>query len=443
MKKSRYTIAIQHKGRFFLYNSLSNCLMEVSDKIYFQIDKLSNSNFDIKNLFFDTEDIDCLCKAHIFVENDEDELLFCKSIIFPRRFDNTVANITIVPTLDCNFRCFYCFEEHPKEYMSEEVVQSVVNYINKQKQARHFNFTWFGGEPLMAFPTIRKIWQSVQFPKNATRNVTIITNGYYMSKEVIDGLKELEVKTVQITIDGLFDAYNNVKQMKTDKNCFRKLLDNIDYFTLIHKDILLSIRVNLDKNNLDEYKNISDYIHQRYRSNNIQVYPAFLSKNIQNEKLHRASCFCSPEEKVAFTTLQYKLTGDIKLIYPENRFNECAIRSVNSIAIDPSGKVYKCWEIIGDKKYSFGHLDNDGNVIVTHPEILNRYLYGADPLSDSECQQCAYYPICFGGCPHVRIERMLHRTDKDPCSNYKAYFETYVKAIIDRNEKMAKTTKEN
>ena len=432
---SRYNISIQHKGHSYIYNSVSNCLMEVSDTLFAQIERLSGTDFSVNELSFEKEEINCLCKSRIIVENDEDELSFCKSIILPRRFDPTIANITIAPTMDCNFRCFYCFEEHPKEYMSEEVVQSVIHYINNQKQAKHFNFTWFGGEPLMAFPTIRKIWQSIQIPQDATRSVTVITNGYYMTREVVDAMKELEIQTVQITMDGLFESYNAVKQMKTDRNCFQKLMDNVDYFAKIHKDILLSVRVNLDKKTMNEFVKMNDFIHQRYSSNdNIQVYPAFLKKNSQNEKIRRSACFCGPEDVAEFAISSFEATGNVWILYPENHFNECAILSVNSIAIDPSGRVYKCWEIIGDKRYAFGHLDKEGNVIVTEPKILNRYLYGADPFSDNECLQCAYYPICFGGCPHIRIERALNRADRKPCSNYKTYFESYIKAIIDRKE---------
>lgn len=33
--------------------------------------------------------------------------------------------------------------------------------------------------------------------------------------------------------------------------------------------------------------------------------------------------------------------------YPSRFFNECAIRNIMSIAFDPQGYAYKCWEVIG------------------------------------------------------------------------------------------------
>ena len=85
-------------------------------------------------------------------------------------------------------------------------------------------------------------------------------------------------------------------------------------------------------------------------------------------------------------------------------FNECAIRNDMAIAFDPEGYAYKCWEVIGNKEYAIGKLNDDGILTDINQTVLNRQLYGADTFDDPACSKCKYLPICNGGCPIQRIE---------------------------------------
>ena len=126
-----------------------------------------------------------------------------------------------------------------------------------------------------------------------------------------------------------------------------------------------------------------------------------------------------------FESIQYlkKLWNEHRLlpynyIYPSNNFSECAIRNKMTLTIGPEGEVYKCWEIVGNKDYIVGHIKHD-EFIITNQKLLNRYLYGSDPIESSVCSKCSFLPICMGGCPHNRIENEFNNKKNDLCTIWK------------------------
>lgn len=120
--------------------------------------------------------------------------------------------------------------------------------------------------------------------------------------------------------------------------------------------------------------------------------------------------------------------------YPEPFFNECAIRNEMAIAFDPEGYAYKCWEVIGNKEYAIGKLNDDGILTDINQTILNRQLYGADTFDDPICSQCKYLPICNGGCPIQRIENKFEGGHNDCCSHYKGFMPDFLKIHIARKK---------
>lgn len=120
--------------------------------------------------------------------------------------------------------------------------------------------------------------------------------------------------------------------------------------------------------------------------------------------------------------------------YPDNFFYECAIRNNVAIAFDPEGYAYKCWEVIGNKEYAIGKLDGEGRLTDVNVRVLNRQLYGADPLDDPTCRKCKYLPICGGGCPIQRIENKFEGGRNNCCTYYKGYMEEFLKEHIRRKK---------
>lgn len=437
MKISKYTFMFDENGQeYYVYNTLSNALMEIDKESYSLLfesrntQKLSTADFD--------EDLwEALC-INIISDNDTDDYLKYKASITNIRKQRTGMHLTLAPTMDCCFRCHYCFEKYKeKKYMTPEIMDQIIKYVTSYPELKNIKITWFGGEPLMAVPQIeefydkfRDIWQE-PFISN------IITTGYHIDKESIRVMQKVGISSVQITLDGMKETHNKVKHLPSGEDVFERILSNIELLNDSAPEINITIRVNLTLENKEEYIPLHKLCLTRfYGRSNITISPAFvLDRGTGDICRSNNNIFFGHIERSKFIlNLAKNGINSVFVRYPEPFFNECAIRNEMAIAFDPEGYAYKCWEVIGNKEYAIGKLNDDGILTDINQTILNRQLYGADTFDDPICSQCKYLPICNGGCPIQRIENKFEGGHNDCCSHYKGFMPDFLKIHIARKK---------
>lgn len=445
MKISKYTFLFNIDNvRFFIYNTLSNALVEIFEDLYrfmlnAQHNNLSMELSEIDSDLINSELYEILMSKKIIVENDIDGFLYYKSILTTQRADQSTMHLTIAPTMNCCFNCHYCFEKHKGgNYMSEDVMDSIVSYLNLLPSRPDLKLTWFGGEPLMALPQMEQFYMKLLHNYKKPIISDIITTGYHIDEDVIRVMQKMNIKQVQITLDGLKDTHNSIKYTSDCKDVFNKVLDNIDLL-MNTSDIHVIFRVNLTKKNSNEYVELYDYLVNRFRQfRNKGIAPGFV--------MDRGGCGVLEEDQTPLFTpndvshfvldLYHKYNIHTPFLkYPSRFFIECAIKNIMSMSFDPQGYAYKCWEIIGNKKYAIGKLDGEGHLVDVNQINLNRCLYGADPLEDPTCSACRYLPICNGGCPIQRIENVFEKKKNNCCTFYKGKIEEFLKIHIALKEK--------
>lgn len=422
---------------YYVYNTLSNALMEIDKESYSLLfesrntQKLSTADFD--------EDLwEALCINNIISDNDTDDYLKYKASITNIRKQRTGMHLTLAPTMDCCFRCHYCFEKYKeKKYMTPEIMDQIIKYVTSYPELKNIKITWFGGEPLMAVPQIeefydkfRDIWQE-PFISN------IITTGYHIDKESIRVMQKVGISSVQITLDGMKETHNKVKHLPSGEDVFERILSNIELLNDSAPEINITIRVNLTLENKEEYIPLHKLCLTRfYGRSNITISPAFvLDRGTGDICRSNNNIFFGHIERSKFIlNLAKNGINSVFVRYPEPFFNECAIRNEMAIAFDPEGYAYKCWEVIGNKEYAIGKLNDDGILTDINQTILNRQLYGADTFDDPICSQCKYLPICNGGCPIQRIENKFEGGHNDCCSHYKGFMPDFLKIHIARKK---------
>lgn len=73
-----------------------------------------------------------LVKMKMVVENQQEEIII-KSIIQQKLSSERILRLTINPTLDCNLRCWYCYENHnTKSYMDGKTMLSIYDFVKSQ-----------------------------------------------------------------------------------------------------------------------------------------------------------------------------------------------------------------------------------------------------------------------------------------------------------------------
>ncbi|MBR4911831.1 MAG: SPASM domain-containing protein [Bacteroidales bacterium] len=439
LKVSRYTFLIQKEGKYYIYNTLSNALLEIDGELFQFINdyKKNRQCFDSP---IEKDIKDFLKKGKFITENDEDEFLCYKSAIMAMRQGRKSLGLTIAPTMDCCFNCHYCFEKSKRPaYMSEDVMRGIVKYIGDFGSIKTLYLTWFGGEPLMAVPEMEKLYKKLRRKlKGVVFHSNIITTGFHLTENSIKALQHMKVTNMQITLDGLKDTHNKIKFTKECDDVFTTVLNNIDKACELAPEIHIVIRTNLTKSNAHEYNELQQMIRTRFAGKNVVITPAFVMDRDKCGHSLSRNLFSVKEYPKYILELAKKGIDSPQVRYPNLFFIECAIRNDYSVSFDPEGNMYKCWEHIGERKYALGKINKNGVVVNINKTLLNRQMFGADPLEDPTCRKCSYLPICGGGCPMQRIENVFNNGKNVNCTYYKGHIENFILEHIRRKELMEK-----
>jgi len=431
MKWSRFNhlyFSSKH-NKVLLYNSLSNIFIDVSNPELEQILKAIKESGSITDLEEHSSLFEELKKTKIIVESDETEVLKIKHRLLLNRYSPYTINLTLLPTLSCNFKCPYCFtKEGDGSFMNVEMQERIVKLVENlshNNKSTSLHLAWMGGEPLLSFNIITELTEKLK-KKDVYIDANIITNGYLMTKEKIEQFKELNIRSVQITIDGLQDEHNLTRIHKNDPDSFSKIISNMDTFFSIYDKrgtVSINVRVNLDKTKdyLRKFIEVYKYLRNRYPCNNLFISPGFID-DIKSNGLNANCLFDKTSAKNFFVDIVKAGFTEYSL-YPGNSIFDCAVKSSNSFVIGPKGELYSCWENIGHKEYITGYLNDEGLPVITHGEALYRYLVDADFLNDPICLDCFFLPICTGGCPEKRIRNKHCNACFDVCVMHKSAIE--------------------
>lgn len=420
MKISKYTFLFEgNNNDFYAYNSVSNALIEIESDLYHFMQESQKSNSEIEMTNFESSELDMLRKKRFITLNDDDNFQIYKSTIQVQRNSTTNLHLTIAPTMDCNFNCYYCFEKcKTNNYMSERTMEAIIQYLKSIESKPQIRLTWFGGEPLLALSQMELMYSKLRTKYKQPYDSNIITTGFHLDSKAIETLNRINIKKIQITLDGARETHNKIKQTIGCSDEFGTVLNNAEML-LRKSQINVVFRINLTKQNATEYVPLYNYLINRFGfSKNVGISPAFVLNRdctIKNEM------YFNPMEASDFVLNLYKKYQIFSpfLSYPTNYFNECAIRNIISTSFDPDGYVYKCWEYIGNKKYAIGQIDDNGIIRNVNQKNWNKQLYEADPLEDKTCKECRYLPICNGGCPIQRLENKFEGRNNICCSFYR------------------------
>jgi uncharacterized protein len=139
--------------------------------------------------------------------------------------DTNRADVIIMPNLDCNFACPYCYEEHDHEKrMDPETAKSVKIWLGSViDNHKVLLLNWFGGEPLLGYKTVLSITKFAKkrcSSKNVSLLINITTNGYAFTQAMIDQFVNMEIFSYQITVDGPPEVHNKTRILKSGKDSF-------------------------------------------------------------------------------------------------------------------------------------------------------------------------------------------------------------------------------
>lgn len=210
-----------------------------------------------------------LINMNAIVEEDKNELQ--EVIQKSKDIDNADDSFRLIinPTMNCNFKCWYCYETHVEgSKISNEGIEKIYKFINNTLRAnqnlKSFDLSFFGGEPLMYYsktsmPLIDHIRTKYDEYPHINFSVSFTSNGYLLNEKILNHLLEKnEYKHFQITLDGNREEHNKVRVAKKSGGSYDKIIESIK--TLTENGIEVLLRVNYTAENLDSTKEISNDI---------------------------------------------------------------------------------------------------------------------------------------------------------------------------------------
>ncbi|CVH78667.1 molybdenum cofactor biosynthesis protein A [Coriobacteriaceae bacterium CHKCI002] len=422
LKRSKYTVSkLFNDGTVLLYNLASDAVVlgNREDELETLLENPSNdvSSADIKHAAD-------LFREGFLLDPNEDEDLKLAVVRETALYDTgNEIKIAINPTLSCNARCEYCFEEgFRRGNMSERVIHSTARYIAEAVRKNDLvTFRWFGGEPLMAPDVITDIIRlSHEYAQVPFRHKsTVLSNGSLVTDQIIELFKDnWNVSELHLTLDGDRGYHNRMKHyLDSSIDGFEAVLRSAR--KALEANIAVVCRINITKDNIDDIDFIASEFDAMPNRDLLRIYPAPVRAHTDVSEPY---CFSYDEYSDAYLRAMIVLRAHgyfahIEDFMPKRKVTCCSTRATDEIVIDQDGRLYKCMQTACRNQCSVGNVERG---LILNEELAK----WVTPTTPDDCSDCIYMPICQGGCKGFRS---LNDPRISPCVNERYYLD----AILD------------
>jgi len=408
MKFSKYNYFTDFDNNYIGINMISEIIFCLNQINY---NKLLSYN-DNPNLLEKDEPIlfSLSKKLGLIIEDDVDEFLSIKARYNINTYNDSTYRLTVNPTLDCNFNCWYCYETHTPEKMDETTISSIINHVlnvTENKNIKVFQLDWFGGEPLLLFdeivyPVSKEVLRICN-EKGISFSNTITTNGFLIDDLMISKFEEIKLLTFQITFDGSKENHDKVRKTKDGLGSYEKIASNINKLSEKLSNVEICLRINYQNAYLDKLNNIIDSFPDENRSK-IEI---FLQQIWQMEEKEQKQDLSEIKKMFELAGFKKKRTNDYFKGY------RCYADKFNQAVINPNGSVFKCTAKDFNHETPDGNLMSNGQIEWNFNKISKRF--GQTPFEAVMCVDCKFLPLCLGVCSQKMIDYGLNGLSKKYC----------------------------
>jgi uncharacterized protein len=398
MKASQYNIFFPYEGGIVGYNSLKDDFIFLSNELYSLFQELSNDITKLKTLHIDFWKT--LIDKHFVVSNDIDELQQVKNLVYSIDHNPEYYELFINPTLNCNFKCWYCYETHIRgSKMRKETIGKVKKHIASKlncKDIKQFNISWFGGEPLLYYKEV--VIPILEFTNECISNKEVLfnshftSNGFLITEHMMEELYLLGVRNFQITLDGHREQHNKVRFTGHNNGSYDALVSNIK--KCLKSKIHTTCRINISKDTFQDAERIIDDF-----SDLSSIDKKFLSFSFQQVWQEKTNLYAKILELTElFRKRHFSISHAPHL---DSVRNPCYADKSHQAIINYNGDVFKCTarDFISENRE--GILKDDGSII-WNEKYHNRM---NAKFKNPSCLVCRILPICNGACSQKAIER--------------------------------------
>ncbi len=404
MKSSRHNILsrIKDSDHYFIVNVLSG-----------HADIITSGEYQALEAGGDDIPSDFIEKGYYISKQQEEQTFRLKYIDHLEQLQQEEVQVFFAPTYQCNFKCSYCYQSGyhvPAEKLSEQVIDAFFGFVNTQLHDRRKYITLFGGEPLLPGKQYREsLGHFFSKCHEQGLEMAIVTNGYLLD-EYFDLLEQVNIREIQITLDGPQEVHDQRRPHQSGKSTFGRIAANIT--ECLQRGYPVNLRVVLDRDNMNSLPLLAQVaIDQGWTAS-----PLFKTQLGRNYELH----YCQSTSQKLYSRLEmyqelYELLQQHPHIMefhqpaysvsrflhqyqelPQPLFDACpACKS--EWALDFRGGVYSCTATVGKPGEELGTF---------YPQLkLNQQAIAQwqnrDVTLIDQCTTCNLQLACGAGCASV------------------------------------------
>jgi len=407
MLTSQFNTFFYHEDSMIGYNALTNEFIILKTELFelYQAAVNEKKISDLKNIH--PSFYNYIKDKGFIINKNIDEIESVKNLVTSIDQNDKIYELIINPTMNCNFKCWYCYETHIKDSkMSSSTIDKVIAFINNildNKNLKQFHLSWFGGEPLLYFdktilPLLKKIYPAVKL-KGIEFSSNFTTNGLLINQKILTDCSLFGVNHFQITLDGHRERHNKVRFVNKERGSYDEIVSNIKL--VLKNKINVTVRLNISEDTLNDklteiINDFSDLTIQDKKFLNFSFHKVWQEeKNIENEMSKLINEFKT--NKLSTQTIDEV----------DHVRNSCYADKKNQATINYNGEVFKCTARDFKSENREGILQEDGSLLwdEKHDNRMNI------KFKNKPCLTCKILPICNGSCSQLALESQ----DEDYC----------------------------
>lgn len=251
MKPSTYNVYVPVGEDTVLYNTLYGSVTRITGadlpRVRAALDRPAGAG---------AEDLATLIAQRHVVPNETDELV----IVRHRRrrgIDGTGRlDVIVMPTMECNFDCVYCYETRVPGRMSAAVEARLVRWLEREMPTATLTlFHWFGGEPLLDVDLVIRVTErcnSIAAGAGVRFWPHVTTNGALLSGRRRERLLVAGIVEYQVTLDGTARTHDRLRPFASGRPSFARVHANVVDALNADERVVITLRVNVNNDDLGD-----------------------------------------------------------------------------------------------------------------------------------------------------------------------------------------------
>lgn len=310
--------------------------------------------------------------------------------------------VVLTPTLKCNLACTYCYQKDSPAFnrMSAETeAESIAFVLRKVDEARtpKLHVHYLGGEVLTRKDFLLRTaeaFHAAMRERGGSFEWEIVTNGVDLDRPFVEAMNRCGEGTIKITLDGDRETHDAARVHRNGKGSFDDTFRNL---VEVAGSARIWIGGNFYPGQDASYERLLDRIEDAgvaEKLSHVRFKPVVETGGNEN-KTGCTSC-ASDGKREADTLIhldrlvrkKWKGAAVSKTLVARG---PCELHWDNSYIIDPDGYVYRCPALVGHSDLAVGTVKSDA--LRAAPLLETRPWEAHEP-----CHDCAYLPVCMGGC---------------------------------------------